>query len=286
MTDEIRILGYTTKDISSSGYAHAFAALLADHIGSVEALVLRSGLENWVKFENLEEGDFAEADMSESFALRAIRTDNGIDVRSSFHWKKFDTQNAFDKSVEVAGFMQNSISLIVALSAAPTARVQTSLLGFIVAVANLFEVNFLYAVDYRGCEFDHRFDTASGLGVGLKDIYPINYFGPAFTSLIGIDRLLQLPAEVIEQHGDSVLIAPLRNFVTYGLQQFEHARAQIREEIGAQFFAAYMEPPESGVGCILALPFVLWKESRRFRDERGRAKRRPVFDWSDMIGGE
>ncbi len=168
----------------------------------------------------------------------------------------------------------------------PSAETLGRILGFIVAAAKLFEVNYLYAVDYRGCNFDRRFDTVSGLGIGLKDVYLVNYFGPAFASLIGVERLSRLPAEVIEQYGDSMLVTPLRDFVTYDLQEFERARAQVREEIGEQFFAAHSEPLKAEVGCIFTLPFVFWQEARHFRDERGRAERRPVFDWSDMIEEE
>ncbi len=286
MMDDIQVSGYTTKDVSGLDFALEFAVLIADHIGPVEVPIPRGRSEKWIPFEDLKESSLTRGHMTESFALRATCDESRMSARASFYWKKFATSREFEEFVAVAGLKQNSLNLIITPGAVPSAEALGKINKLIIAVAKLFEVNYLYAIDYKGCQFDRRFDTVSWLGIGLRDVYLVNYFGPAYASLIGVERLTRLPAEVIEQHGDSVLIAPLHNFVAYDLQEFERAREQVREGIGEQFFAAYREPLKSEGGCIFKLPFVLWQEARRFRDERGRAERRPVFDWSDMIEEE
>ncbi|MCP3997650.1 MAG: hypothetical protein GY722_21705 [bacterium] len=238
--------------------------------------------DNWKPLGELEEPTVAQIYSTGTFSARAISPANGAQVALSVSWQKFNSRQEFEHFTAKAGLHQNSVSLTLTPESVFSPEDCPLLIGTLVAVGELLSVNYMFAVDFRGCDFDYRFDTASGLGIGLKDVYLVNIFGAALVSLIGSDTLLQLPAEVVEEDRNSILVAPLRDFVTYDLTYFEKKRAMVRDAIGAQFFSGQMTAPASGAGCIFTLPYVLWKESRRFRNERGGAESTPVFDWSGM----
>ena len=129
-------------------------------------------------------------------------------------------------------------------------------MAFAAAEAQGLEANLVYGYDRRVS--DDRYRTAEGIGAGLRDVYWLNVYGPAFVELIGADRLLSAPAETRALDGHVLVVAPDEALTTPG------ATAPIRAHLGEEFFVPPGEP-------------------KGFRDDTG-AERRPAFDWSGILG--
>jgi hypothetical protein len=130
-----------------------------------------------------------------------------------------------------------------------------------------------------------------GHAAGLEGIYWLNYFGPAYVRLIGLDQLLAAPGAVVEQLGPLACLMRLGD--AYFSVDVADRSARVREHLGDAYFLKPAPTEESGsgvssgslldLGRVFGFVSSLVKERRVSEAELAQAAdRRPQFDFQRM----
>jgi hypothetical protein len=138
------------------------------------------------------------------------------------------------------------------------------------ALARHGECNLLFCADRE--HFDVRFDTELHLGIGLLDVYWINVLGPAFSRMIGPQRISASPAFLASYAADGYGIIQVTETLQDSIESVgEKARGSVKEFLGKQFFAKPRGATPQTRGVRLSA-WQIWKVVGLFRAQNSRFK--------------
>lgn len=254
---DLWVVGHTTADASDPAHARRLAAGLLELYGLPDLRVTflppkarEPVTRGW---EELDAGELAE--IYGRGGINLADPDGNLFV-ATLDWQRVPARErkSWEKNL---GKRQNRLQLSTGKELLVDPAFRAGLVELAAAEALALDANLLYGYDRRVS--DDRYRTAEGIGAGLRDVYWLNVYGPAFVELIGAERLLSAPAETRRLDGHVLLLAPDEALGERG------ATAAIRAHLGEEHFVPPGEP-------------------KGFRDTTG-ARRRPSFDWSGIVEG-
>lgn len=247
---DLWLLGHTTADVSDPRHARGLADALR-RLFDVDDLVV-----TWTpRGGQTRTAPWSEADVEAVYALGGINLSDpgGERFMATLDWNRVPP-------AERAGFLRNhgrrQNRLLLATDRDRVDRERY--LDFARGQALALRVNLLHAYSPRVS--DDRFGLA-GLDAGLRDVYWLTVFGPAFVELIGAETLLSAPAETERLDGCVLVLAPEEAL------ESREAVAPIRSHIGERHFVP-AEAPKRGL---------------LRRGGPAEAEARPSFDWSGVL---
>ena len=278
-----RVYLLTAADISACHVARSTVEVIRSlSQGSTEVFDSRSPEEAWLSTLDLDAEVIDSVYASGGLLGRAL--DEAIQFR--IRWRRFRSEREFSQYVRRNGYIQNSLFLEVGMSVFDDPFAER-LLTAVKRFCQLMRANLLYGFAQSGSLYNVSYDFELGAGVGLRDIYPINFFGRSYVDLVGKYRLEELPADVVSEVGDGLLVLPCRDYWRADPDRLLDKRRAIKDEIGSEYFSTGGERKGGvEVGWIGGLVTALWRERRRFSDESVLAEKRPEFDWSELIQGQ
>jgi hypothetical protein len=113
-----------------------------------------------------------------------------------------------------------------------------------------------YANSHANQEFEAKNmvldrNGAEAIGIGLVDYLPglywLNYLGPPYVDLIGLDRLLSAPAYEVKEIAGGVLLALAADADEWQSPEYQAREAAVIEHIGKKYFFSRWEPDRETV---------------------------------------
>jgi hypothetical protein len=108
-----------------------------------------------------------------------------------------------------------------------------------------------YANSHANQEFEAKNmvldrNGAEAIGIGLVDYLPglywLNYLGPPYVDLIGLDRLLSAPAYEVKEIAGGVLLALAADAAEWQSAEYQAREASVIEHIGRKYFFSRWDP--------------------------------------------
>lgn len=287
----LHFYGYTTKNISDSSIAMEFIRSCLLLLGREEIEIFDHRTSSERNETCINSGNISEQYVSLLYSDKQLHIQDSHErgFCCSINWHQFESEKILEKEQKKYGQLQNSMEGFILPDYLAAPRFADSFLKWLHRVHQIFEFNYAFA--YRklpGTEYRASyFNTVSGLGIGLLDVYEVNLFGLPYIDLIGRERLLSIPFGKAYDWGNAILFLPHFPLFEGAEAELSSRRKRAKGAIGFEYFAGPRKqvPSKSGVVSIMEFLKWWWQERKIFYAEEHAAKKRPAFDFSGMIRG-